>query len=919
MRGRALGRTVKAALAAALCFLAFSALAGNPASVAFYYGADAPWDELQGFDWVVLDPGHYPAPPKPTVGKAQPFAYVSVGEALPSRPYFKEIPPAWFLGTNPGWGSAVVDLSRPEWADFFAQRIVAPLWEKGYRGFFLDTLDSYHLYATTSEARARQEAGLVNLIRSLRARFPGIGLFLNRGFEVLPLVHDEVVGVAAESLFEGWDAGTKQYRPVPEVDRAWLLEQLKRVKDEYHLPVAAIDYLPPERRQDARVTADKIRALGFIPWVANPGLDMLGVGAVEVMPRKVLVIYPGGDEYQLTEELALRYAALPLNYLGYVPVYLGVKEALPEGPLAGRYAGVVVWLLGGSAGINPKLGNWLTNQVHQGMRVAVFDDFGFRLDGPAGRELGFKQTAAGPKPGKIRVTEVRSPVGFEAKVRADREGFVPLKLEQGEVLLRLAAENGQTMDAAGFTPWGGYVLYPYAVDSLPVDRGTRWLLNPVEFLRRALALPAMPVPDATTENGRRLLMVHIDGDGFASRAELPGTPFSGEVLLKEVLEKYRLPTTFSVIQGEVAADGLYPKDSPQLEAIARRIFALPHVEAASHSYSHPFNWRKAESETQGGEGDYHLGIKGYDFHLETEIKGSVDYINRNLLPDGKRVKVFLWTGNCNPGKDALEMVEQLGLASMNGGETTITRRDASLTLAGPMGIPKGGYFQVYAPNQNENVYTGLWTGPFYGYRSVVETFDMTDRPYRLKPVDIYYHVYSATKRASLKALDEAYRYALSRPNLPLYVSEYTAKAEDFNRALVVRISGGWQVMSGGALREWRVPASLGVPDVAGSRGVAGYNAHNGERYVHLASAEGELRFASAPSRRPYLIDANGRLEGWQRDGRRLKFSLRGHMPLEFSLGDAAGCRVRADGKPLGGAGNRYRLNHGTAATVEIDC
>mgnify|MGYP001400424497 CR=1 FL=1 len=40
-------------------------------------------------------------------------------------------------------------------------------------------------------------------------------------------------------------------------------------------------------------------------------------------------------------------------------------------------------------------------------------------------------------------------------------------------------------------------------------------------------------------------LVHIDGDGFPSRAELPGTRLAGEALLKEVLEKYRIPTTMS--------------------------------------------------------------------------------------------------------------------------------------------------------------------------------------------------------------------------------------------------------------------------------------------------------------------------------------------------------------------------------------
>ncbi len=910
---------LRAGFAAALLLVASACWGAAPASVAFYYGADAPWDELQVFDWVVLDPGHYPAPPRNTVGKAEAFAYVSVGEAEPGRPYFKQIPKEWFLGQNAAWGSAVLDLSRPEWADFLAEKVVRPLWEQGYRGLFLDTLDSYQLYAATPEARQRQEAGLVRLIHNLRQRFPGISLFFNRGFEVLPQVHDDVAAVAAESLFDGWDPSAKGYRPVPEADRQWLLGQLKRVKDDYHLPVVAIDYQPPEKRADARATAEKIRALGFIPWVSNPDLDMLGVGAVEAMPRKVLVVQGEQDDVKITYSEALRYAALPLNYLGYVPEFRSAREDLPEGVLTGRYAGIVVWLPAGARGINPKLGDWLAARVKEGMRLAVLDSFGFSLDSPAGRALGFRVAAPVPRPGKIRVAAVKPPMGFEAKVRADRDSFSPLRLEKGEVLLRLAADKGGAMDAAGFAPWGGYVLYPYAVESLPIDDGTRWLVNPVEFFRRALALPPMPVPDATTENGRRLLMAHIDGDGFASRAELPGNPYAGEALLDEVLEKYRLPTTVSIIQGEVAPDGLYPKDSPQLEAIARRIFALPYVEIASHSYSHPFYWNPGMVSADQAKYGYHLNIPGYQFSLEQEILGSVDYINSRLAPPDKRVKLFLWTGDCNPDGKALALVAKLGIGNMNGGDTTLTRSRPSLTLAGPIGLSKGGRFQVYAPNQNENVYTELWTGPFYGYRSVVDTFELTDRPYRLKPIDIYYHVYSATKRASLQALGEAYRYALSHPTLPLHASEYIAIAEDFNRAQVARIPGGWRVASGGALREWRAPASLGLPDVAASVGVAGYNRHNGETYVHAAAGEGTVRFASAPSRHPYLADANGRVEGWRGRGKGFDFTLRGYVPLEFTLENAAGCRVRADGKPLAPAGKRYRIGHGTAATIQVDC
>lgn len=93
------------------------------------------------------------------------------------------------------------------------------------------------------------------------------------------------------------------------------------------------------------------------------------------------------------------------------------------------------------------------------------------------------------------------------------------------------------------------------------------------FLAPLCASGKMPVPDITTENGRRLLTVHIDGDGFPSRAEILGTPLAGRVLLDEFVSRYRIPHAISVIEAEIAPHGLYPGNAAEMEDIARRIFA----------------------------------------------------------------------------------------------------------------------------------------------------------------------------------------------------------------------------------------------------------------------------------------------------------------------------------------------------------
>ena len=99
----------------------------------------------------------------------------------------------------------MIDQSARVWPAFFSDNVIAPLWAKGYRGFFLDTLDSYQLIAKTPEERQRQELGLKNTLREVKKRWPEAKLMFNRGFEILPDIHDLAWTVAIESLYQGWD------------------------------------------------------------------------------------------------------------------------------------------------------------------------------------------------------------------------------------------------------------------------------------------------------------------------------------------------------------------------------------------------------------------------------------------------------------------------------------------------------------------------------------------------------------------------------------------------------------------------------------------------------------------------------------------------------------------------------------------
>jgi len=247
----------------------------QPLKTAVFYGAPMPVAALAHYDRVVVEADNFPAPPVFPASTPQVFAYVSVGEAEGWRTSASSLDEKLFLGTNQGWNSRIADLTQRGWSDYLIETRMRALWDQGYRAFFLDTLDSYRIVVKDPDGQLRQTDALVNIIHSIHRRFPGVRLLLNRGFEILPEVAHLAVGVVAESLFQGWDAGTGTYVLVNEDGRNWLLAQLRTANIRYRLPVTVIDYVAPDQPDLARDTARRIRALGFSAWVATPSLNTL--------------------------------------------------------------------------------------------------------------------------------------------------------------------------------------------------------------------------------------------------------------------------------------------------------------------------------------------------------------------------------------------------------------------------------------------------------------------------------------------------------------------------------------------------------------------------------------------------------------------------------------------------------------------
>lgn len=253
----------------------------------------------------------------------------------------------------------------------------------------------------------------------------------------------------------------------------------------------------------------------------------------------------------------------------------------------------------------------------------------------------------------------------------------------------------------------------------------------------------------------RQLIISIDGDGFIYRTAYDGR-YVGEVIYEKILTRYPFRFCASFIAGE----NEYYADEFDLD-LARKILRLENVDAASHSWSHPHDWTKPVD-------------------LEQEIVKSVHYMNKNFLPPGKTTDTFLWTGMCNPTRDALEMTSQSGLWNMNGGA-----KNAAFS-----GTPTAPHFHSRANadwvwmdmpalraecetrGESFNVYPLLlnYPGDLGGFKGVIDYFkNQPDCP-----VHIFFHWYAAVRQDSLAALINVLDWCLTQDLEPVSIPHYLA-------------------------------------------------------------------------------------------------------------------------------------------------
>jgi len=826
-------------------------------------------------------------------------AYVSVGEIEPWRKTKNRYNNSWIISKNRTWNSLIADLRKSAYQDFIFERI-AYLYKQGYRNFFLDTMDAYHVTAKDKQLFKVQQKALIQFIHKLHKKYPKSKLIVNRGFELLDKIHKDIDGVVAESLLSRYNHDKKEYVPVPKQDREWLLGNFKKAQ-KYGLDVISIEYTDKSTKERLAL-AKRVKKLNIIPYVTDGLLQEQGECDIERIRRDVLILFNKSlfkDKNSVYSDVHL-LASMPLEYYGYIPILYDISTKELPSRVEDRYHSVIVWSEGKTKN-SEKLFAWAKRVKEKNIKILFLNNFVFKPTASNLKEFGLSYSQNHNKFLDSVETLYSKPYeAYEVPASIEYEEQL-ISANNSQDVLTVHYKNGEKSMPISITPWGGYALESCFLVSIGDENF--WTINPFRLFKDALRLDAIPVPDPTTESGRRILFVHVDGDGFMEKVRIKPKKLSTEYLIEHIYKKYKIPQTVSLIQGEVDILGLYPKLSPRMQKIAKKLYQIPWIEPASHTLSHPFFWGQADEEiarkkkikngekiSEQAETHYHLPLPNYHFTLKRETIDSVDFALSFAPKSKQKERVLFWSGDCLPTRTVLAYTERNGILGMNGGDTTIKKSDPWLSHVAPFGLQREEYWQIYTAQQNENVYTHDWLGPFWGYRDAVETFQMTEEPRRLKPINIYYHFYSGSKLASFKAVDEVYSWAVKQKTSKLYASQYIKKARGFYRTAIAKINGGYEIRNSGFLRTVRFDKKVTV-DMQKSQNVAGFIYHKETTYVTLDGQERHFIKLNKREDIPYLIDSNGWVERVKKENKNYRFKLKANIALEATFYTPKGYKI----------------------------
>ncbi len=660
--------------------------------------------------------------------------------------------------------------------------------------------------------------------------------------------------------------------------------------------------------------------------VPAPAQSAAGQPSAHRAPRVVLALSDASEEEHLeTEDPVSLLVAQPLQHLGYVVRRWPIERGLPPEALLDDAAAVLTWF--GTRPVAPEAGAWvrpwlLNDVLGRGLRLVLLGEPGplerdaHGAPDPAGwdslvRALGMVETDAWNSDPALVEVEHTDPLrsALEAPIvqrvhRGVRADALPAGAEAW-VKTRAAADP--TVAAPVVTgPFGGLGLNPYVL-SIGTDLGDRrWHVDLFAFLRAALGGEGRPAFDPCVVNGQRLFFVQVDGDGFESYSTVHAGQYAAEVFLDEVIDRYALPFTISVIAASVADSLTEDFDDPRI-ALARTILTRPNVEVASHGVLHPLKWNRPYTEDIAPRTvTWYGALRGYRFSPRNEVTASIPFIDRIVAGTGRRTTVMLWTGDAIPDAEVLAATRELGLANVNGGTYRWDAASDSVGYVRPLVRIEGDELQVFCGGPNENVYDGFFDRHPGAFRHLATSLERTGSPRILKPANVYVHFYAAERPERLRSIQDLIeRFGVQEESAPVFASDWYGAAHDAFRTAELSVQRSERsalilARGFGRCRTLRFDDEVLDVDLVRSPGVLGARRIGRALYVHLAAvAEATVALEVAPPAAPHLVSANHIAQRAERDARGLAWDTESRAPRTARLAGfapGAALEVVLDGK-----------------------
>jgi hypothetical protein len=447
-----------------------------------------------------------------------------------------------------------------------------------------------------------------------------------------------------------------------------------------------------------------------------------------------------------------------------------------------------------------------------------------------------------------------------------------------------------------FYAQSNYILYTNTYNSV-----SQWRINPFHLTKWILDFKTELVPDTTTLYGKRIMYSHIDGDAFISISQIDRKSYCGEIVLEKIINKYKLPVSTSFVMAEIDEKIL---GSKRLTGIIKSFLKNPYIEVASHTYSHPLSWNQVPTAEEieiysGIKKNYTKGpilaykIPNYtSLDYNKEIVDSLKFIN-NLSPENKKTNMVFWSGSCRPPKEALKIIKDNNLLNMNGGDSRFDKRFPSFSHLYPLYRKVGPYYQIYSSNSNENTYTNLWEGPFGGFSEVIETFKNTEKPYRIKPINIYYHFYSGERESSVTALHKVYSWAITQDIIPIFTSEYIKIANSFKDVQVIkRDSSSYIIKNNKNLRTFKIDKKIAI-NYSKSKNVIGHYHADGVTYISTLP-NSKIKIVTAKKRNsnyPFIIQSDGLVDKFDFNNNKLNLKFNSSFNKKITL-NSIGLKIK---------------------------